>query len=85
MGGEVINDIFTRRGEGGHGADDYGIIVHVADRDELGFYVTENPHYVTDIHATVLHQLGLDSHRLEIPGRKRLDIHRGRPIKEIIA
>ena len=53
--------------------------------DELGFYAVENPHYVTDIHATVLHQLGLDSHQLEIPGRKRIDIHRGQPIKEIIA
>ena len=52
--------------------------------DELGFYAVEHPHYVTDIHATVLHQLGLDSQQLEIPGRKRLDIHRGRPIKEII-
>ena len=53
--------------------------------DELGFYAVENPHYVTDIHATVLHQLGLDSQRLEVPGRKRIDIHRGQPIKEIIA
>ncbi len=44
----------------------------------------ENPHYVTDIHATVLHQLGLDSNRFEVPGRKRLDIHRGRPIYEIV-
>lgn len=52
--------------------------------DELGFYAVENPHYVTDIHATVLHQLGLDSRRLDVPGRKRIDIHRGRPIKEII-
>jgi hypothetical protein len=53
--------------------------------DELGFYAVENPHYVTDVHATVLHQLGLDSHKLEVPGRKRIDLHRGRPIKEIIA
>lgn len=53
--------------------------------DELGFYAAENRHYVTDIHATVLHQLGLESHRLEVPGRKRLDIDHGHPIKEIIA
>jgi hypothetical protein len=53
--------------------------------DELGFYTVNDPHYLTDIHATVLHQLGLDSYRLEVPGRKRLDLHRGRPITEIIA
>ena len=52
--------------------------------DELGFYAIEHPHYVTDIHATVLHQLGLNPARLDIPGRNRLDIHHGSPIKEII-
>lgn len=61
-----------------------GGIAHGAT-DELGFHAVENRHYVTDIHATVLHQLGLDSRRLEVPGRKRLDIHFGRPIHEIIA
>ena len=61
-----------------------GGITHGAT-DELGFYAVEHPHYVTDIHATVLRQLGLDSHQLELPGRKRIDIHRGRPIQEIIA
>jgi hypothetical protein len=29
--------------------------------------------------------MGLDSHRLEIPGHKRLEIDYGQPIKEIIA
>lgn len=53
--------------------------------DELGFHAVEHPHYVTDIHATVLHQLGLDPLRLEIPGRKRIDMDRGQPIREIIA
>lgn len=61
-----------------------GGVTHGAT-DELGFYAVEHPHYVTDIHATVLQQLGLDSHRLEVPGRKRIDIHRGKPIREIIA
>ena len=61
-----------------------GGIVHGAT-DELGFHAVENRHYLTDIHATVLHQLGLDSHRLEIPGRKRLAIEHGRPIQEILA
>jgi hypothetical protein len=53
--------------------------------DELGFHAVEHPHYITDIHATVLHQLGLDTHRLEIPGRKRLDMDRGEVIREILA
>ena len=56
-----------------------GGVVHGAT-DELGFHAVENRHYVTDIHATVLHQLGLDSRRLEVPGRKRLEIDFGKPI-----
>jgi hypothetical protein len=52
--------------------------------DEIGFHAIENRHYVTDIHATILHQLGLDSRRLEIPDRKRLDIDHGAPITEIL-
>ena len=60
-----------------------GGIVHGAT-DEIGFHAVENRHYVTDIHATILHQLGLDSRKLEIPGRKRLDIDHGKPIAEII-
>jgi hypothetical protein len=61
-----------------------GGITHGAT-DELGFYAVENPHYVTDVHATVLHQMGLDPHQLDVPGRKRIDMHRGEPISEIIA
>ncbi len=59
-------------------------VVHGAT-DELGLYAVDHPHYVTDVHATVLHQLGLDPHRLEVPGRKRLDIDYGAPIQEILA
>ena len=58
-----------------------GGIVHGAT-DELGFHAVEDRHYVTDIHATVLHQLGLDSRQLEVPGRKRLEIDHGKPIKD---
>jgi hypothetical protein len=53
--------------------------------DELGFHAVEHRHYVTDIHATVLRQLGLDAKRLEIPGRKRLEVDFGHPIEQIIA
>ncbi|MEO8427125.1 MAG: DUF1501 domain-containing protein [Verrucomicrobiota bacterium] len=59
-------------------------VVHGAT-DEIGFHAVENRHYVTDIHATILHQLGLDSRQLEVPGRKRLEIDHGKPIHEIIA
>ena len=59
-------------------------VVH-GTTDEIGFHAAENRHYVTDIHATILQQLGLDSRRLEIPGRKRLEIDHGKPIPEIIA
>ncbi len=61
-----------------------GGMVHGAT-DEIGFHAVENRHYVTDIHATILHQLGLDSRKLEIPGRKRLEIDHGKVISEIIA
>jgi hypothetical protein len=61
-----------------------GGVVHGAT-DELGFHAVEHRHYVTDIHATVLHQLGLDSRKLEIPGRKRLEIDHGETIEEILA
>ncbi|WP_417390868.1 DUF1501 domain-containing protein [Gimesia sp.] len=53
--------------------------------DELGFHAEENPHYVTDVHATLLKQLGLNSHRMEVPGHKRIEMDFGHPIDEIIA
>ncbi len=60
-----------------------GGITHGAT-DEVGFHAVEHRHYVTDIHATVLHQLGLDPHKLEVPGHKRLEIDFGHPIREIM-
>lgn len=60
-----------------------GGVVHGAT-DEIGFHAVENRHYVTDIHATILRQMGLDSRQLEVPGRKRLDIDHGKPILEIL-
>lgn len=60
-----------------------GGIVHGAT-DELGFHAVENRHYVTDLHATVMHQLGLDPARLQFPGRPRLEIDLGHPIRDIL-
>ncbi|MEM8736166.1 MAG: DUF1501 domain-containing protein, partial [Planctomycetota bacterium] len=61
-----------------------GGIIHGAT-DELGFHAVEDRHYVTDIHATVLHQLGLDPRSLAIPGRKRLEKEFGKVIDKILA
>lgn len=53
--------------------------------DELGYHALGEGHYVTDIHATVLHLLGLDHRQLVVPGRKRLEMDFGNPIREILA
>ncbi len=59
-------------------------VVHGAT-DELGFHAVEHRHYVTDVHATVLHLLGLEPQRLGYPGQQRLALDRGRVIREILA
>ncbi len=61
-----------------------GGVVHGAT-DELGFHAAEDRHYVTDLHATVLHQLGLEPKNLDVPGRKRLEIDYGTPMHAVIA
>jgi hypothetical protein len=53
--------------------------------DELGFHAVVDRHFITDIHATVLHQLGLDNSQLSVPGRIRLEKETGRVIHEILA
>ncbi len=55
------------------------------ETDELGYHALGEGHYVTDLHATVLQLLGLDNRKLEIPGRKRLDIDYGRPISDLFS
>jgi hypothetical protein len=60
-----------------------GGTIHGAS-DELGFHAVEHPHYVTDVHATILHLLGLNPHRLEIPGRKRLERDFGKVIRGVL-
>lgn len=53
--------------------------------DEIGFHAVESPHYVTDVHATLLHQLGLHSHRLHAAGHQRLEQDIGHVIHDILA
>jgi len=53
--------------------------------DELGYNALGDGHYVTDIHATVMHLLGMDLRKLEIPGRKRIEMDHGKVIQEVLA
>ncbi|MEZ5301234.1 MAG: DUF1501 domain-containing protein [Verrucomicrobiales bacterium] len=53
--------------------------------DEIGFHAIENPHYVTDVHATLLHQLGLRPDRMVVEGHKRLEVDFGHVIAPILA
>ncbi len=88
----------TPGAEGGDGRDHhpYGFSIWMAGggikggiahgaTDELGFHAVEDRHYVTDVHATVMKQLGLDSHRLELPSYRRLEVDHGKPIQDILA
>ena len=56
--------------------------------DELGFKVTENPVHVHDLHATILHLLGLDHERLVFPfgglDLRLTDLH-GKVVSDLIA
>jgi hypothetical protein len=64
-----------------------GGIVHGAT-DEVGYKAVEHPHYYSDLHATIVHQLGLDHKKLEVPviGRTMKLIEEGEgPIKEILS
>ncbi len=61
-----------------------GGVAHGAT-DEIGFHAVQQPHYVTDVHATILHQLGLHARLLEAPGHKRLEQDFGHVIRDILA
>ena len=59
----------------------------VGATDDIGLRAVEKPYHFRDIHNTILHQLGLDQHKLTYPhlGRKeRLTFVEGKLIKEII-
>jgi uncharacterized protein (DUF1501 family) len=58
------------------------------ETDDLGFNVVSNPVHVHDLHATLLHLLGLDHTRLTFRSQGRdfrlTDVH-GKLVKEILA
>ena len=59
----------------------------VGATDEIGLRAVESPHHFRDVHATMLHQLGLDQHKLTYPhlGRdERLTFLEGNVIDEIV-
>jgi hypothetical protein len=59
----------------------------VGATDAIGLRAVESPYHFRDIHATILHQLGLDQHRLTYPhlGRdERLTFVEGKVIREIV-
>ena len=63
-----------------------GGTVHGAT-DDVGYKAVEHPHYYSDLHATILHQLGLDHKKMEIPvfGRTIRLVEEGYgPIKEVL-
>jgi Protein of unknown function (DUF1501) len=59
----------------------------VGATDAIGLHAIENPVHFRDIHTTLLHQLGLDQHRLTYPhlGRnERLTFVEGQVISQIV-
>jgi hypothetical protein len=59
----------------------------VGATDAIGLRAVEKPYHFRDLHATILHQLGLDQHQLTYPhlGRKeRLTFVEGKVIEEIV-
>jgi uncharacterized protein DUF1501 len=59
----------------------------VGATDAIGLKAIDQPHHFRDIHATILHQLGLDQHRLTYPhlGRnERLTFIEGNVIRQIV-
>jgi hypothetical protein len=64
-----------------------GGIVH-GGTDDVGYKAVDHPHYYSDLHATILHQLGLDYKKMQIEALGRtmkLVEEGGGPIAEIIA
>jgi hypothetical protein len=52
-----------------------GGLIHGAT-DEIGYKAVENRHYVTDLQATILHQVGLNYNKMEV-------VINGRPVRMI--
>jgi hypothetical protein len=62
-----------------------GGVIH-GSTDEVGYQAEEHPHYYSDLHATILHQLGLNHKKMEVQalGRTMRLVEEGEPIREIL-
>ncbi|MBL8822941.1 MAG: DUF1501 domain-containing protein [Planctomycetia bacterium] len=62
--------------------------ISYGNTDELGYHAVENPVHVRDLHATVLHQLGIDHNRLSVKYQgldmKLTGVEPARVVKEIL-
>src|SRR5690606_31318684 len=63
--------------------------ISVGETDELGSRAVQDPFHVRNLHATILHQMGLDPHHLTyfLGGldHKLVGVEGARPIRQIIA
>jgi hypothetical protein len=60
----------------------------VGSTDVIGLKAVEKPYHFRDIHATILHQLGLDQHQLtylHLGRDERLTFLEGNVIEEIVS
>ena len=55
------------------------------ESDEIGSQAIENSHYLTDIHSTILHQMGLDGGSMKVPGHNRIEKDYGHIISDILS
>ncbi len=62
--------------------------MHYGKTDDFSYNVVENPVHVRDLHATMLHLLGIDHHRLSVQyqglDQRLTGVEKSRVVKEII-
>lgn len=63
-----------------------GGVIH-GGTDEVGYKAVDSPHYCSDLHATIIHQLGMNLASMEVHtlGRTMRLVEEGTRIREIIA
>ena len=63
--------------------------VTYGETDEIGYEVAKNPLNICDLHATLLHMLGMDHHKLSIPVQgldvRLTGVHKAKLIRDILA
>ena len=63
--------------------------MHYGKTDDFSYNVVEDPVNVRDLHATMLHLLGVDHHRLTFPfqglDQRLTGVEKSRVVEEIIS